>query len=192
MHDSSLVFPPEHRGRRVFGGHGLPTTIRSGWWPGIDAPELDEADRGGHGLASTAWDTAIFALMLFQGGRYGDRRVLSAAASAMPRDQLGPSPAKLLAWINESTGVRSDLEFGGGGYGYGVFLAARGDWFIANGSLTSGLAYGHAGNGGAYWWVDPEHELVGVYLSIMANVRRGIGVLNSDLFQNVVHSAIMG
>ena len=110
----------------------------------------------------------------------------------MSRDQLGPSPAELFRWINESTGVRSDLELVGGGYGYGVFLAAPGDRFIANGSLTSGSAYGHAGNGGACWWVDPEHELVGVYLSVMANVRRGIGVLNSGLFQNVVHSAIIG
>ena len=134
MHDSSLVLPPEHRDRRVFGGHGLPTTIRSGWWPGIDAPELDEADWGGHGLASTTWDTAIFAQMLFQG------RSLRRPRGAQRGGGVGhdPRPARAVAGqaspVNQRVHLRrSDLELSGGGYGYGVFLAARGDRFLPTG-----------------------------------------------------------
>ena len=46
-----------------------------------------------------------------------------------------------------STGIRSELDLVGGGYRYGVSLAARSDRFIADGALTSGSAYGHDGVG---------------------------------------------
>ena len=52
-------------------------------------------------------------------------------------------------------------------------------------------AFGHAGYGGAFIWADPEREVVGIYLSVSPRMHRDIGVMNSDLFQNAVHAAII-
>ena len=72
-----------------------------------------------------------------------------------------------------------------------MFVFERGDRFAANGTLNSPSAFGHAGYGGAFVWADPEHEVVGVYLSVSPRLNREIGVMNSDLFQNAVNAAIV-
>jgi len=41
-------------------------------------------------------------------------------------------------------------------------------------------------------WADPEHELVGVYLSVSPRLYRDVDPFtNTDLFQNAVHAAIV-
>jgi CubicO group peptidase (beta-lactamase class C family) len=84
-----------------------------------------------------------------------------------------------------------DRELSTGGYGYGLGTFGEGDRFITNGSLMSLRAFGHVGAGGACMWADPEHDVVGVYLSVSPRMRRDSYFANSDLFQNAVHAAIV-
>jgi CubicO group peptidase (beta-lactamase class C family) len=159
---------------------------------GIDSPEFDEADWGASGAASTARDLAAFLQMLLNRGSYGGRQILSpASVAAMTRHQVGTAIPSIIPWINGATGERVDIELSGGGYGYGLFIFAAGDRFQSNGALASLSAFGHIGHGGAYIWADPERELVGVYLSVSPQVHRDFFMINSDLFQNAVHAAII-
>ncbi len=192
MRDSHFVLPAALRERRVYRAPGMPATAPTARHRGIDSPEFDELDLGGGGLASTTRDLAAFLQMLLNRGSYGGRRILSpASVAAMTRDQVDSAIPWVMPWIDGTTGERMDIDFSGGGYGHGLFIFGPGDRFHANGSLLSLTAFGHLGNGGSCIWADPEQELIGVYLSVSPKVHRGMGVFNSDLFQNAVHGAIV-
>jgi CubicO group peptidase (beta-lactamase class C family) len=190
MRDSYFVLPPELRERRVYRAPGMPATEPTPIHQGIDSPEYHELGFGAFSAASTAPDLAAFLQMLLNRGSYGGRQILSrASVAAMTRRQIGDSiPAIAPLFRN---GKRFYAEFRGGGYGYGLFIFAEGDRFRANGSLASLSAFGHVGYGGAYMWADPEREVVGIYLSVSPRFVRDLGVINSDLFQNAVHAAII-
>ena len=184
MADSHLVLPPPLRKRRVYRAPSMP-----GGDPtrGIDRPEHDEADRGSNGCASTAGDLAVFVQMLLNGGAYGGRRILSRASiAAMTRPQVD---TVILARIN-AAGERWE-EAAAGDYAYGLYIFSAGDRFRVNGALVSRSGFGHQGAGGAYIWADPERDVVGVYLSVSPRMHRDSPVVNSDLFQNAVHAAII-
>jgi CubicO group peptidase (beta-lactamase class C family) len=193
MRDSQFVLPPSLRERRVYRAPGMPATQATGPWAhGIDSAELDEADLGSSGATSTAADLAAFLQMLLNGGSYGGRRVLSRASiAAMTRHQVATSVPWILPWISPTTGQRIDVDFSGGGYGYGLYIFGEGDRFRMNGALASHSAFGHAGNGGCYVWADPERDLVGVYMSVSPRLHREFFVMNADLFQNAVHAAVI-
>jgi len=190
MHDSYCVLPAELRERRVYRAPGMPATETSPMYRGIDSPEYDEIDSGANAVASTARDLVVFFQMLLNRGSYGGRQILSrATVTAMTRNQVDDSIPAIMPMFRD--GKRFDLEFHGGGYGYGLFVFGAGDRFAANGALNSLSAFGHAGYGGAFIWADPEREVVGVYLSVSPRLNREIGVMNSDLFQNAVSAAII-
>jgi CubicO group peptidase (beta-lactamase class C family) len=190
MADSHFVLPPAPRERRVYRAPGMPATEWKGAFRGIDFPEFDEADRGSNGCASTAGDLAVFLQMLLNGGAYGGRRILSrASVAAMTRSQVDTAIRLIIPWIR-TAGERWD-DVAAGSYGYGLYIFAAGDRFRANGALVSRSGFGHVGYGGAYIWADPEQDLVGVYLSVSPRLHRDTTVVNSDLFQNAVHAAII-
>jgi len=121
--------------------------------------------------------------MLLNGGR----RILSRASiAAMTRPQVD---TVILARIN-AAGERWE-EVAAGDYGYGLYIFSAGDRFRVNGALVSRSGFGHQGAGGAYIWADPERDVVGVYLSVSPRMHRDSPVVNSDLFQNAVHAAII-
>jgi CubicO group peptidase (beta-lactamase class C family) len=191
MADSHFVLPPALRERRVYRAPGMPATEWRTAFRGIDFPEHDEADRGSNGCASTAWDLAVFLQMLLNGGAYGGRRILSrASVAAMTRPQADTTIPFTLPMIN-AAGERMDVDRSGTGYGYGLFIFAAGDRFRGNGALVSRSGFGHNGYGGAYIWADPEQDVVGVYLSVSPRLHRDSPAVNSDLFQNAVHAAII-
>jgi CubicO group peptidase (beta-lactamase class C family) len=190
MHDSYFVLPPEFRERRVYRWPGMPATEPTPIHRGIDSPEFHELGFASGGAASTARDLAAFFQMLLNRGSYGGRQILSrASVAAMTRPQVDDSIPAIMPLFRD--GQRLEIDFRRGGYGYGLAIFGPGDSFIANGSLNSLTAFGHAGYGGAYLWADPEQELVGIYLSVSPRLNRDIGVMNSDLFQNAVHAAII-
>jgi CubicO group peptidase (beta-lactamase class C family) len=193
MRDSQFVLPPSLRERRVYRAPGMPATQATGPWArGIDSAESDEADLGSSGATSTAADLAAFLQMLLNGGSYGGRRVLSRASiAAMTRHQVATSVPWILPWISPRTGQRIDVDFSGGGYGYGLYIVGEGDRFRMNGALASQSTFGHVGYGGCYVWADPERDLVGVYLSVSPRLHREFFVMNADLFQNAVHAAVI-
>ena len=190
MRDSYFVLPPESLERRVYRGSGMPATEPTPIHRGIDSPEYNELGFASVGVASTARDLATFVQMLLNRGSYGSRQILSrAGVAAMTRHHVDDSIPRIMPLFRD--GKRLEIEFHGGAYGYGLFVFERGDRFAANGTLNSPSAFGHAGYGGAFMWADPEHEVVGVYLSVSPRLNREIGVMNSDLFQNAVNAAIV-
>jgi len=190
MHDSYFVLPPELRERRVYRAPGMPATEATPIHRGIDSPEYHELGLASSSAASTARDLAAFLQMILSRGSYGGRQILSrASVAAMTRHQVDNSIPRIMPVFRN--GKRLDFEFRGGGYGYGLFIFGAGDRFMANGALASLSAFGHVGYGGGSMWADPEHEVVGIYLSVAPRFVRDIGVMNSDLFQNAVNAAII-
>lgn len=190
MDDSYFVLPPALRERRVYRAPGMPATQWKGAFRGIDFPEFDEADRGGNGCASTAGDLAVFLQMLLNGGAYGGRRILSrASVAAMTRPQVDTAIPSIFPRI-DAAGERWE-EVAAGGYGYGLYIFSASDRYRVNGALVSRSGFGHNGAGGAYIWADPERDVVGVYLSVSPRMHRDSWFVNSDLFQNAVHAAII-
>jgi CubicO group peptidase (beta-lactamase class C family) len=193
MRDSSFVFPAELRERRVYRQPGMPATQPApGFHGGLDSPEFDELDFGSGGAASTARDMAVFLQMLLNRGTYEEKRVLSpAGVRAMISPQVDHSIPWKMTMVVPQTGKLVEIEIKGGGYGFGTFLFTQGDRFGTNGSLVSRRGFGHMGYAGAYFWADPESELVGVFLGVVPRLMRDLAYRNSDLFMNAVQAAVI-
>ena len=126
--------------------------------PQARSPELTQAlkfECGGGCAASTASDYLRFAMMLMNGGRSGEARLLGPRTVAyMLSDQLGSNIKNL---VGNADPTRAD-------YGFGLGLAVR---------TTSGVVklmgsvgqFSWPGASGTDWWVDPKEELAVVYLS---------------------------
>lgn len=192
MRDSYFLLPAELRSRRVYRRPGVPATEPQPLYNGIDSPELDELDAGASGAASTAYDLAVFMQMLLNHGSYNGNCVLSSSSvAAMTRDQVDPSLPVIWLRYNPETGRPHNVETRRGRYGYGLAFLQSAGRFRVNGSLISLKAFGHGGNGGSYMWADPEHDLIGVFLSVAPRFDRDMYFSNSDLFQNAVHASIV-
>ena len=176
MDDTHFYLPEEKRGR-------LATVYRPKVGGGIEArPETngmqsqgmyDDGPRvsfsGGAGLLSTANDYAKFLQMTLNSGEFNGERIVSRKTiELMTTDHLGDIP------FRDGTGF---------GLGFSVVtdLGARG-------SLGS---IGEYGWGGAYhstYWVDPQEELVVVYLTqiIPATGLDDYAKLRSGVYQAIV------
>jgi CubicO group peptidase (beta-lactamase class C family) len=126
--------------------------------PQARSPELTQPlkfECGGGCAASTASDYLRFALMLMNGGRAGEARLLGPRTVAyMLSDQLGPNIKNL---VGNADPTRAD-------YGFGLGLAVR----TMPGVVRMMGAVGQfswPGASGTDWWVDPKEELAVVYLS---------------------------
>ena len=181
MRDSHLVVPESLRERIVKRAPGLPWTLPLGHLAGIDSRLNEAAPSSQGGAYSTARDLAVFGQAFLNGGRYGGARILSPPALAeMTRDQTGGTPVAL-----------GGIQHKEASYGYGWFVRTDEKWKYWDGSLTSRGEFHHQGAGGSLLWVDPGHEIVGVYLSVDTGITRDLEPLwNADLFQNVVTAAV--
>lgn len=108
---------------------------------------------GGGGLASTAADYLRFALMLANGGELDGTRLLSRRAVDLMSSVYAPDT---LPGRNA-----------GEGYGLGVRVvsdaAARNTW-LSNGS------FGWSGAYNTHFFIDPETEVVGIFMTQVANL----------------------
>ncbi len=138
--------PPDRRAWRA----PVPGTVPNAL---SEASEKDRLCAGSGFALSTAKDMAIFGQMFLNGGAYGAERVLSpTSVAAMTRNQIPGVGAKFF-----------DLVFPEASWGFGWSI--HGSKTGLCGGLYSPEAFEHWGNGGAYCWVDPATEIVGVYLS---------------------------
>ena len=94
---------------------------------------------GGGGLSATLDDMAAFYQMHLNGGRYGDKQILSRKAVAEMHKKQAAAPR-------------------GVSYGLGFFLAAP---------TRDGVSriFHHGGAFGTYCWADGSRQLVGVFFS---------------------------
>jgi CubicO group peptidase (beta-lactamase class C family) len=126
--------------------------------PQARSPELTQAlkfECGGGCAASTASDYLRFALMLMNGGRAGEARLLGPRTVAyMLSDQLGANIKNL---VGNADPTRAD-------YGFGLGLAVRTTPGVVR-MMGSVGQFSWPGASGTDWWVDPKEELAVVYLS---------------------------
>jgi CubicO group peptidase (beta-lactamase class C family) len=120
-----------------------------------DKPVKFEA--GGQGLTSTVMDYARFAHMLLNGGSLdGVTLVGKKTVELMTTDHVG------------SAVDRGPFYLPGQSHGYGLLGAVRTEGARAPTALNpmdgSVGEFYWAGYAGTYFWVDPEEELVGVYM----------------------------
>lgn len=175
MDDTSFYLPPEKRNRltAVYGRDAegrifrAPESGPAGQGAFVDGPR--RAFSGGAGLLSTASDYARFLQMLLNGGTLDGKRYLSRkTVELMTTDHL--SPLVFRPGVGEGLGFSVVFDVG-----------KRGE----HGSV------GEFGWGGAYhstYWVDPEEELVVVYLTQLnpAGDIDDFGKLRSLIYQAIV------
>jgi CubicO group peptidase (beta-lactamase class C family) len=182
MHDSYYEVPESESHRVVQRAPGRP--FGPEWLPFFDdigGRRWQETPWGGGGLFSTPLDIAVFGQMIVDEGRYGDARILSpATVAAMTRDQIPGLRARLL---------NHEAEHASWGYGWTITSPTK--WRYFDGSLQPLGTLSHSGGGGAAFWVDREHELVGVYFEVSTRLTERYEMLwNFDLFQNAVTAAV--
>ncbi|MBI1394357.1 MAG: serine hydrolase [Betaproteobacteria bacterium] len=123
----------------------------------IDVGHVPDNDSGGAGGVSTAADYLRFAQMLLGAGRLDDVRILSRQSVVlMASDHLGSRPA-----VPASPG---ELLLGTPGYTFGLGFAVREGAGIAAVPGSPG-EFMWAGYAGTYFWIDPQEQLVCVYMS---------------------------
>jgi len=126
--------------------------------PQARSPELTQPlkfECGGGCAASTASDYLRFAMMLMNGGRASEARLLGRkTVDYMLSDQLGPNIKNL---VGNADPTRAD-------YGFGLGLAVRTTPGVVR-MMGSVGQFSWPGASGTDWWVDPREELAVVYLS---------------------------
>ncbi len=162
MADTGFFVPPE-RQRRV--AEPLPINVASGKPNNfIDVSRPPANDSGGGGGVSTADDYLRFSQMLLNGGRLDGVQILSPTSVAlMTSDHLG-------ADIRLAFSPGAAL-FGSPGYTFGLGFGVR----EAPGmSVLPGSAgeFMWAGWAGTFFWIEPEQQLVGIFMSQGQGLRR--------------------
>jgi CubicO group peptidase (beta-lactamase class C family) len=116
---------------------------------GFRVTEPGAIPAGGEGLVSTAADYVRFAQMLLNGGALGDVRLLSRkSVELMTMNHL---PAGVHPFDNRSSGM---------GLGVGVVID------LAQSRILGSVGtYGWGGAASTDFWVDPQEDLVGVFMT---------------------------
>jgi CubicO group peptidase (beta-lactamase class C family) len=131
--------------------------------------------RGGNGLFGTAWDYLRFAQMLLQRGELDGARILAPKIiDLMHRNHLPPT---LLPYV-----VTGNLM---SGYGFG--LGSRVLMSVAESAVPGSAGeFGWAGAANTYYWVDPQEELVGLFMAQAL----GSTQFPEKIFQTLVYAAM--
>ncbi len=164
MKDTFFVVPPEKQSRlaQLY----APVGNRASWdgqWQWTTEQALEPADpelsrgfldgsgfeSGGGGLVSTTYDYLRFALMLAGDGAYNGVRLLS------------PHTVEHLR-RNHIQDVASDDLYGVEAFGLGVSITL--DPAAVSGELGAAGTYGWGGAAGTTFWIDPENDVVGIFM----------------------------
>jgi CubicO group peptidase (beta-lactamase class C family) len=127
---------------------------------------------GAGGMMSTAEDYLQFAQMLLNGGELDGRRYLS--------------PRTVALMTSNHTGDMVNGQFGRPprGMGFGLSVQVVLDP-VASGLRVGSGAHGWAGGTGVSYWVDPEEEVVSLFM-----IQGGNGALRGD-FEAAIMQAIV-
>jgi len=166
MHDTGFYVPASKKDRlaklyiRTKEGNLQPAAVCANWQECLDKfptaalsyLEPPKLPSGGGGLVSTAQDYLRFCQMLLNQGQYDGKRLLSRKTiQLMSSDNLGTIPGL------------------GPGVGFGLGFAvskAPGE----AGMMGSPGEYNWGGAAGTKFWIDPQEELIGIFMiQIMLN-----------------------
>ncbi len=120
----------------------------------IDVTQRPSFLSGGGGLVSTAHDYLRFARMLLNQGELDGVRLLSRKTLAfMTVDHLGALPGAM----------NGPMYLPGAGYGFGLGFGVR---LAEGGPFTPGSVgdYNWSGLAGTYFWIDPQEDLIAIWL----------------------------
>ena len=186
MVDTSFVVPDDKwpRVAQIYTPEGTPEGLNAFLAPSdstklVVAPDSVSAgyrtgarfESGGGGLVSTAGDYLRFSQMLLNGGELDGVRVLS------------PKTVELMT-TNHLGGL--DMGFGRRGVGFGLGVAVALDQGEI-GELGSVGEYNWGGAAGTRFWIDPEEQLIGVFMVQSIPHRTRLG----SEFKNLTYQAIV-
>lgn len=162
MVDTGFIVPEEKSDRfaELYSPAGTPSDPAEAFQAASTSTELVEADEsldegykpgaqfqsGGGGLVSTASDYLRFSQMLLNGGELDGVRLLS------------PKTVELM-----TTNHLGDIPMGRPGVGFGLGVAVALDQGLI-GELGSEGEYNWGGAAGTRFWIDPEEQLIGVFM----------------------------
>jgi CubicO group peptidase (beta-lactamase class C family) len=191
MKDTSLGARADLASRRV------PVIVRDRR-PDMFEPDLLEASAAhmdekfelpAGGCLTTTHDLFRFAECFRRGGELDGVRILSPSTiRVMTTNQTGLLPNGLWDYARAGLGWPEFPAY----LGYGFFLRGEGAWFpTAFGTTSSPSTYGGFGAGSNAFWVDPERDLVCVFLSagLMAETA---SFLRHQKIGDLVQAALLG
>ena len=129
---------------------------------------------GGAGLVSTAQDYARFAQMLLNGGELDRARI------------LGRKTIELMTVDHLEEGMPTGFLSPGWSFGLGFTVKTEAGMDGMSSSLGE---YNWIGIQGTSFWVDPEEDLVGVF---MVQIRPNRDITFRDQFKRLVYQALIG
>jgi CubicO group peptidase (beta-lactamase class C family) len=152
---------------------GLKTSV-------LDVSAEPKNDSGGAGAVSTAPDYLRFGQMLLNGGELDGVRVLSRSTiKLMTSDHLGTRVAAPFQ--------PGELLLGTPGYTFGLGFAVRQGDGVAGVPGSAG-EFMWAGYAGTFFWVDPQEEIVGIY---MTQAPSPIRAYYRKMFKALVYQALV-
>lgn len=120
---------------------------------------------GGEGLTSTLNDYSNFCQMLVQGGNYEGKQIISQKS------------------IDEMTGSYSKVENDAFDYGYSLFVLSDPE---LDGANSSKGIFGWSGYHNTHFWIDPEKNLFGLFMTRAREFSFGI----QKEFRRAVYNSI--
>jgi serine-type D-Ala-D-Ala carboxypeptidase len=180
MIDTYYIVPESLDYRIVKRPPNAPDISNEGY-PSLNSRQFKDTPYAAAGIFSTAKDMGVFCQMFLNGGRYGDKRILSPpTVSEMTRNQI---PGIGVDWFGTYKPEAS--------WGYGWLVPSDTKWKYDLGSLHSRKLFGFGGFGGTGLAVDPIQEILLVYFSVVLEITPRLEQkTNSDLFQNAIFSSI--
>jgi CubicO group peptidase (beta-lactamase class C family) len=147
-------------------------TTPNGLQPGNQAASTKYFS-GASALMTTAEDYLQFAQMMLNGGELNGKRILSARALQM--------------MTSNHTGDMVNGQFGrpARGMGFGLSMQVVEDPIAADLRVSKG-AYGWPGGSGVAFWVEPQEQIVSIYM-----IQGGSGGALRQEFENAVRQAIV-
>lgn len=181
MDGSSMVVGDELRPRLVRRDETLP--FGGPFGVALQGPEIEASDDGGIGAHGTAGDFATFCQMILDGGAHEAGRVLAASSiQAMGTDQVPGVAAHL--------GTDRTIPTASWSYGFGIRCEQQ--WPFFGGGLVPFGSLTHPGAGGVSFWIDRQHDLVGVFFEVIMRVSPDLEPVSGigHRFQDVITGAI--
>ena len=181
MADSALIVGDAQRESLVTRSPGLPFGPDA---PSpLEGPPIECTDSGAVGVFTSAPDLARFGQTILGGGAIGDTRILApSSVRSMTTNQIPGTPA----------------DFGGAiipeaSWGYGFTVVQERPFPYFRGGLLPIGSVLHPGAGGSNYWIDFEHDLVGVWFEVLTET----DLLNEPIsgaghrFQDIVTAAVL-
>jgi CubicO group peptidase (beta-lactamase class C family) len=148
----------------------------------FDPRIMNELAVGAGSVKSNAMDLAVFCQAFLNGGSYNDYQLLHPwTVSEMTRNQIPGVPSY----------TPMNLRINDGSWGLGWMVQGDARWPWSHGMLQPRSTFYHQGATGAGMWVDPVHDIVGIYLSIIdRDMTQDNPMWEFDKFQNMVTTAV--